>query len=73
MSKLPSLRPKELAKVLLKLGFASRSGKGSHVIFFRADGKKTSIPMHPKPIGKGLLVKILRQVDVSRDEVLRNL
>jgi len=70
MTKLPQIKPTELAKVLYKLGYKSRSGKGSHVIFFREDGKYISIPMHPKPLGKGLLNKILKQLNISRDQLM---
>lgn len=73
MIKLAEVKPKDLAKALAKLGFCSRPGKGSHIIFFRNDGKQISIPMHPKPIGKGLLTKILKQIDISRDEVNQHL
>lgn len=69
MIKLVEVKPKDLARALVKLGFSSRPGKGSHIIFFRDAGKQTSLPMHPKPIGKGLLAKILKQIDVSREEI----
>ncbi|KKQ42635.1 MAG: YcfA family protein [Microgenomates group bacterium GW2011_GWC1_37_8] len=69
MTKLPEVKPKKLAKALKKLGFQSRSGKGSHVVFYHKDGRYTSIPIHPKPIGKGLLHKILKQIDVSSEEI----
>jgi len=73
MTKLPVVKPKELAGALKKLGFSPRRGKGSHVVFYHEDGRYTSIPMHPKPLGKGLLHKILKQVGVSRKELKENL
>jgi len=73
MTKLPAIKPKELAKALGKLGFQSRPGKGSHVIFYRKDGKYASIPMHPQPLGKGLLHKILKQVDINPEQLRENL
>lgn len=73
MSKLPQIKPKILGKALKKLGFKSRSGKGSHIIFYHSDGRYTSIPMHTKPIGTGLLHKILKQVQVSVEELKENL
>ncbi|MBU1110612.1 type II toxin-antitoxin system HicA family toxin [Patescibacteria group bacterium] len=73
MTKLPVVQPKDLARALCKLGFETRSGKGSHVIFYKPEGRRAAIPMHPKPLGKGLLHKILRQLDISREELKENL
>ena len=73
MTKLPQVKPKNIARALKKMGFQSRPGKGSHVIFYHEDGRYASIPMHTKPIGKGLLHKILKQVDISPDEINKNL
>lgn len=72
-NKLPVLKPKELAKALTRLGFESRPGKGSHVIYYHRDGRYASIPMHPRPMGKGLLSKILKQLDISRQLLKENL
>ena len=73
MSKLPQVKPTKLAKTLKKLGFKSRPEKGSHIIFYRENGKYASIPMHSKPIGKGLLHKILKQIDISAEEIKKHL
>lgn len=73
MTKLPVVKPKELAKALKRLGFESRPGKGSHVIFYDDKGKHVSIPMHPKPLGRGLLNKILKRLDISRQQLKENL
>jgi len=73
MTKLPQVKPKNLARAFKRLGFQTRPGKGSHVIFYHENGRYTSIPMHPKPMGKGLLHKILKQVDISPEELKRNL
>ena len=72
MPHLPEVKPKELASVLYKLGFESRPGKGSHTIFIKGQ-IHLAVPMHPKPIGRGLLVKILKQAGVTKEEFLNNL
>jgi len=46
MPKLPQIKPKKIEKVLLKLGFVSRSGKGSHTVFSHSDGRRTVVPVH---------------------------
>ncbi len=73
MTRLPILKPIELAKALSQLGFVSRTGKGSHVVFKHPDGRYTSIPMHPHPMGKGLLSKILKQLGLTPDQLRKNL
>jgi len=73
MTKLPQTKPRDLAKALKRLGFHSRPAKGSHVIFYDGTGKHVSIPMHRKPLGKGLLNKILKQLDISRQQLKENL
>jgi len=39
--KFPALSPKELIRVLHKLGVPSREGKGSHIIFYAPMMKET--------------------------------
>lgn len=69
--RLPILTARELIRALEKLGFVNtrRSG-GSHWRFAHPDGRRTTIPVHRgKTIGPGLLRKILRDVDVSPEEL----
>ena len=73
MTKLPVVKPRDLAKALIRLGFSSRAGKGSHIIFYDEKGRHVSIPMHRKPLGRGLLHKILKQLDVSSEQLKKNL
>jgi predicted RNA binding protein YcfA (HicA-like mRNA interferase family) len=42
MSKLPPVRPKDLARVARKLGFVLDRQKGSHAVYFRAAGPSSS-------------------------------
>lgn len=65
MPKLVPIRPKKLIKLLLKLGFEERDAEGSHVFFKHKDGRTTVIPIHNKDIGKGLLKKILNDIQLS--------
>ncbi len=72
--KLPVVRAADLIKALEKLGFTcTRKSKGSHFRYMHPDGRKTTVPVHKgKDIGRGLLRKILRDVDITGDE-LKNL
>lgn len=71
MSRLPLLTPQELAGVLEKLGFSNtRKSKGSHFRYIHPDGRKTTLPFHQgKQIGRGLLRKILRDIDCNIEEL----
>lgn len=71
MTKLPQIKPRKIEKVLLKLGFISRYGKGSHVVFKHLDGRRTVIPVHNRPVRTGTLRAILKQVDLSTEEFLK--
>ncbi len=45
--------------------------KGSHVRMKHPDSRVISIPVHArKTIGKGLLLKILRDADLTKDELI---
>ena len=71
--KLPIVKAADLIKALEKLGFTcSRKSKGSHFRYVHADGRKTTVPVHKgKDIGRGLLRKILRDVDITAEELKR--
>lgn len=72
MNRLPILKPKRLIKVLNKLGFEEIRQKGSHKFFYRPkDNRATVVPMHTKDIGRGLIRKILNEIDVSPEQFLK--
>ncbi len=59
-------------KVLQGLGFVILRKKGSHVRMKHPDGRITTVPTHGKEaIGIGLLLRILKDVDISKDEFFR--
>lgn len=69
MPKLPVISAKRLIKVLESKGFFQTRQKGSHKFFKHKDGRTTSVPFHGgEDIGKGLLRKILNQIEISPDE-----
>jgi predicted RNA binding protein YcfA (HicA-like mRNA interferase family) len=71
MSKLPSLTGKQIVTVLRRAGFIVVRQKGSHAFLRHADGRSTVVPLHAgEIIGSGLLCKIIRDVEMSREEFL---
>lgn len=65
MPKLIPIKPKKLIKILLSLDFEKRDAEGSHVFFKHSDGRTTVVPIHNKELSKGLLRKILKDVELS--------
>lgn len=56
------------------MGFEEIRQRGSHKYFKHPDGRATVVPIHPgRDIGRGLLRKILNEIEVTRDEFLKYL
>jgi predicted RNA binding protein YcfA (HicA-like mRNA interferase family) len=73
MTRLPRLKGKELVRLPEKLGFEVVRTRGSHVFLRHADGRVTTVPVHSgETLGPGLLRSILRDVELSADELLRS-
>lgn len=69
MSKLSPISSKELIRILRKQGFEQVHQKGSHVRLKHKNGRRTTVPVHAgEKIGVGLLRKILRDVNLTRNE-----
>ncbi len=74
MSKLPrNVKGKQLIKALKKLGFAEESAKGSHFRLKHPDGRWTQVAVHPKPVPVGTLRAILKQAEISIEELAAKL
>ncbi len=72
MSKLPSLTGREIISILKKAGFVVERQRGSHVFMKHSDGRATVVPVHSgETIGPGLLSKILRDVEMIKDDFLK--
>ena len=69
MPHLPILKPNQLVRIVKRQGFVKDRQSGSHMIFKHPDGRWISVPMHRKTVGKGLLHKILKDIQVSVKEL----
>lgn len=69
MSKLPQVKPKHLLRAIQKVGFEIKKQRGSHVDLRHPDGRRTTIPIHNKTLGKGMLKAILRQTELTVEEL----
>ena len=71
MSNFPSLTGVEVVRGLRKHGFVVVRIKGSHHFLRHPDGRCTTIPVHRgETIGRGLLAQVLRDCELSRDDIL---
>ncbi|MBK6324471.1 MAG: type II toxin-antitoxin system HicA family toxin [Chloroflexi bacterium] len=69
MPPLPLLTARQVVAALHQAGFESVRQKGSHIRLRHPDGRVVTVPDHPgQDMGRGLLRKILRDADLSRDE-----
>jgi predicted RNA binding protein YcfA (HicA-like mRNA interferase family) len=69
---LKPIKALDLIKLLSKVGFLPVRQRGSHVILKHEDGRVTVIPVHSgEELGRGLLLWILSDVGLSREDYLR--
>jgi predicted RNA binding protein YcfA (HicA-like mRNA interferase family) len=68
--KLPVLTTKQIISVLERLGFRHRPLTAtSHRRYVHPDGRRTTVRVHPgQDMGRGLLRKILRDIEMSSEE-----
>ena len=70
MTKLPNLTGQQLISALRKAGFEVIGVRGSHHFLKHTDGRCTVVPLHRgETIGPGLMAKILRDCDLTRDDL----
>lgn len=70
MSRSPRVAGADLIAALAKAGFAVVRIRGSHHFLRHEDGRGTVVPVHSgEVIGPGLLHKILRECQLSVDEI----
>ena len=70
MSRLPSLTGTQLITALKKAGFRVIRVNGSHHFLRHDDRRSTVVPVHSgETIGPGLLSKIMRDCDLSRERL----
>ncbi|HEV8700665.1 MAG TPA: type II toxin-antitoxin system HicA family toxin [Candidatus Polarisedimenticolia bacterium] len=71
MARLPRLTGKEVIAALQRVDFEVARVKGSHHFLRHPDGRVTVVPVHAgEIIGPGLLAKILRDCDLTREKFL---
>jgi predicted RNA binding protein YcfA (HicA-like mRNA interferase family) len=70
MTTFPSITGKDLLLALKRAGFSPVRVKGSHHLLQHVDGRSTVVPVHAgETIGPGLISKILRDCELSREQL----
>ncbi len=70
MPRLPRITGKQIISALRKIGFEFIRIKGSHHFLISHDGRRTVVPVHSNEIiGVGLLAKILRDVEMTPEQL----
>jgi predicted RNA binding protein YcfA (HicA-like mRNA interferase family) len=70
MSGFPAVTGKNLIKALKKKGFEVIRTKGSHSFLQHHDGRGTVVPVHSgETIGRGLLAQILRDCEITSEDL----
>jgi predicted RNA binding protein YcfA (HicA-like mRNA interferase family) len=71
VTRLPRLTGRELIDTLARGGFKVVRIKGSHHLLRHDDGRTTTVPVHGREIiGVGLLGKILRDCELTREDFI---
>ncbi|MCX5810288.1 MAG: type II toxin-antitoxin system HicA family toxin [Proteobacteria bacterium] len=73
MSSFPAITGKHLIKTLKKIGFDVVRSKGSHNFLQHSDGRCTVVPHTGETIGRGLLAQILRDCEITPEDLKKTL
>ncbi|MFF4404337.1 type II toxin-antitoxin system HicA family toxin [Streptomyces sp. NPDC001262] len=71
MPPLPQISSESLIKALCRLGFTERRGKGSHTVL--RHGPVVVVVPHRNPVPRGTLANVLRQAQVTPEQLRDNL
>jgi len=72
MTKLPSLKAREVVDGLQTMGFKRVRQKGSHAVFHHRDCRRAPLPIHPaKTISPYFLSDILKQLEIDEGKFLQ--
>jgi predicted RNA binding protein YcfA (HicA-like mRNA interferase family) len=71
MAKLPTLRPREVLRVLKRAGFYVHHQTGSHArLLHPTRTDRVTVPIHPGELPAFVLMSIIRQAGMTKEEFL---
>ncbi len=59
----------DVVRVLRKTGYEWDHTEGSHMVLLSATGRRITVPRH-RELGRGILLKIVKQAGLTREEFL---
>lgn len=69
--RLPSVKPREVLRVLKKVGFEEQRQTGSHLIMIHREKRRIiPVPVHAREMKRGLLVSIIKQSGLTQGEFI---
>jgi predicted RNA binding protein YcfA (HicA-like mRNA interferase family) len=72
MPKLPSVKPRAVARFLEQNGFVLDHTSGSHFVFYHPVSRRRAVvPKHNRDMARGTLIALLREAGFTRDELVR--
>jgi len=73
VTRIPSVKPKDVVRALQRAGFAVVRISGSHHRMVHQDdaSRQTTVPMHSKDLPRGTLRDIIDQAGLTVDEFLK--
>ncbi|MCO5045323.1 MAG: type II toxin-antitoxin system HicA family toxin [Kiritimatiellae bacterium] len=73
MGSLPVLTPREVIRILTRLGFEQVRQRGSHRQFRHLDGRQTTVPDHgSRDLSPILLRQIAKDIGLTADDFLKH-
>ena len=71
MTRMPTLKPKEVIAILERAGYCIDHTTGSHYIMRHSDHpQRIPVPYHTKDIKKGVLRSIIKQSGMAKEDFL---
>jgi len=71
MPRLPTVKPRNVIRVLERAGFEIDHQTGSHVVLRRGnDDSRVVVPYHNRDLGRGLTLRIIKSAGLTRDEFI---
>lgn len=72
MTKMPTIKARQMERALFRLGFIKTRQKGSHVFYRHPNGRATTVPHHKgRDLSLPLVRAILEDVEISPDEFMK--
>ncbi len=71
MTKLPTIKPRQVIRFLEQNGFVLDHTSGSHFVFYHPSTRRRAVvPSHNRDLPRGTLMSLLREAGFTREELI---